>query len=339
MEAVKLTPYVGVKSIKASAPMTKKEYCEIRGWVVPANEDSNEMVVLVEYPLEPGKIANVPGYDGYVSMSPLSVFEKAYAEVTGDTEEPALSEIIERNYNGKAITDGYHTRGELYDFRKMYNCALFNEWAAQGKYQVHKSKKHHDGEDCFGGGWFIVVAVLPTGQISNHYKLEDWNLFNVPTAEKAMFEFDGHTPEDVLARLEYLTKSKPVKLDPKENSAPQEAQPVAKSLGNTDANGAKKNVKDIKFWGNGDTFKLISKASSAAEGWMKSTKAMEIPFVGCVIQVTTQQGDNVSEAVTFVPGVKIVEKIENEIVVERKIISIHDRIEDIHKKLEKEYLG
>lgn len=45
-----------------------------------------------------------------------------------------------------------------------------------------------------------------------------------------------------------------------------------KSLHNTDANGAKKNVKDIIFWGNGDTFQLISKASSEAEGWMKSTK-------------------------------------------------------------------
>ena len=96
----------------------------------------------------------------------------------------------------------------------------------------------------------------------------------------------------------------------------------AKSLGNTDTNGATKNVKDIVFWGNGDTFKLISKASSAEEGWMKSTKAMEIDGVGCVVQVTTQQGDNIAEALTFVPGVRIVEKIreEDNVVLERKII-------------------
>jgi len=80
-----------------------------------------------------------------------------------------------------------------------------------------------------------------------------------------------------------------------------------KTLGNTDADGAKKNVKDIVFWGDGDTFKLICKASSKEEGWMKSTKAMEIEGVGCVVQVSTQQGDNVAEAVTFVPGVKIEE--------------------------------
>jgi len=80
---------------------------------------------------------------------------------------------------------------------------------------------------------------------------------------------------------------------------------AGKTYGNTCANGAKKNVKDIQFWGSGDLFELISKASSQNEGWMKSTKAMEIEGVGVVVQVTTQQGDNVAEALTFVPGAKI----------------------------------
>ena len=81
-----------------------------------------------------------------------------------------------------------------------------------------------------------------------------------------------------------------------------------KSLHNTDTSGAKKNVKDIQFWGDGDTFKLICKASSEAEGWMKSTKAMEIEGIGCVIQVTTQQGDNIAEALTFVPNANVLEE-------------------------------
>ena len=80
-----------------------------------------------------------------------------------------------------------------------------------------------------------------------------------------------------------------------------------KTLDNTTAKKAKNQVKDIQFWGNGDTFKLICKASSKKEKWMKSTKAMEIYGVGCVVQITTQQGDNVSEAVTFVPNCKIKE--------------------------------
>lgn len=98
---------------------------------------------------------------------------------------------------------------------------------------------------------------------------------------------------------------------------------MEKTLVNTDANGASKNVKDIVFWGNGDLFKLLGKASSQAEGWMKSTKAMYIEDVGCVVQVTTQQGANVAESVTFVPGVKIKEEENTEgTIISRKLVSI-----------------
>ena len=95
------------------------------------------------------------------------------------------------------ISDGYHTFNELYYYRMLYNAAFFNmlpkEW-------VHKSKKHHDGEKCFGGGWFIVMANLPTGQISNHYELKDWDLFQIPEKEVAD-EWDGHTPQEASKRL------------------------------------------------------------------------------------------------------------------------------------------
>lgn len=87
---------------------------------------------------------------------------------------------------------------------------------------------------------------------------------------------------------------------------------IEKTLTNSDVSGARKNVPDIKVFGDGDTFKLICKASSQAEGWMKSTKAMEIAGVGCVIQVTTQQKNPdgsyaVAEALTFVPGVTVID--------------------------------
>ena len=96
-----------------------------------------------------------------------------------------------------------------------------------------------------------------------------------------------------------------------------------KSLQNTDADGARKNVKDIVFWGDGDTFKLISKASSEAEGWMKSTKAMKAGR-DVVVQVTTQQRNpdgsySIAEALTTVPNAEIVEFVENEKVVKRHI--------------------
>ena len=82
-----------------------------------------------------------------------------------------------------------------------------------------------------------------------------------------------------------------------------------KTLHNSDVSGARKNVKDIKIVGNGDMFRLLCKASSENEGWMKSTKACEVPG-GCIIQVTTQQRNpdgsySIAEALSFVPCVKI----------------------------------
>jgi hypothetical protein len=100
-----------------------------------------------------------------------------------------------------------------------------------------------------------------------------------------------------------------------------------KSLHNTCSNGATKNVKDIVFWGNGDTFQLISKASSEAEGWMKSIKAMKCGK-DVVIQVTTQQKNpdgsySVAEALTTAHNKKIVETTDkNGNVVSRTIEEI-----------------
>ena len=89
-----------------------------------------------------------------------------------------------------------------------------------------------------------------------------------------------------------------------------------KTLHNSDISCARKNVKDIKVVGNGDMFKLLCKASSENEGWMKSTKAMEVPGIGCVVQVTTQQTNPdgsyaIAEALTFVPGAVITDDENN----------------------------
>lgn len=54
------------------------------------------------------------------------------------------------------VSDGYHTFNELYYYRMLYNAAFFN---LLPKGWVHKSKRHHTGEECFGvlapGGFLI----------------------------------------------------------------------------------------------------------------------------------------------------------------------------------------
>lgn len=136
---------------------------------------------------------------------------------------------------------------------------------------------------------------------------------------------------------------------------------MEKTLGNTSVAEAKQRVSDLKIFGDGDGWQLICKASSQKEGWMKSTKAMQIDGVGCIVQVTTQQAnamgynklkrdaegklqvnniDNrpigpqydyeqeaisyvIAESVTFVPGAQIEEILdENKKVTGRKLVAI-----------------
>jgi hypothetical protein len=113
--------------------------------------------------------------------------------------------LLPAGIEARDVSDGYHTFDELYEFRKVYNAALFNEWARQKKYEVHKSTKHFEGDECFGGEFFIVVAILPGGQISNHYEMKDWDLFHIPAYDKVLYKYDGHTAKDVLERLRNIT--------------------------------------------------------------------------------------------------------------------------------------
>lgn len=102
------------------------------------------------------------------------------------------------------VSDGYHTFNELYYYRMLYNAAFLNTLAWYqdniNTFNIYKSKRHHTGEECFGGGWFIVMVDLPTGQVSNHYEMKYWDLFNIPEKEIAD-EWDGHTPQIAAERL------------------------------------------------------------------------------------------------------------------------------------------
>lgn len=96
--------------------------------------------------------------------------------------------------------DDPHTMEKLYDYRMLYNAHAFNAWHHDGAIPVFKSWRHSDGELCFGGGWFVVVAELTFGQVSNHYRAEHWDLFEVQEVETAP-EYDGHTPAIAAERL------------------------------------------------------------------------------------------------------------------------------------------
>jgi pyruvate/2-oxoglutarate dehydrogenase complex dihydrolipoamide acyltransferase (E2) component len=84
---------------------------------------------------------------------------------------------------------------------------------------------------------------------------------------------------------------------------------MEKTLDISEVKGAKANISDLVVYGDGDTFRLLCKASSQEQGWMKSTKVCNVPG-GCIVQVTTQQRNPdgsyaVAEALSYVPGVMI----------------------------------
>lgn len=150
-------------------------------------------------------------------LAPTSEF--LFSEKKLDEMATELSDYFaEKSVIDDSTSDGYHTFGELYEFRMLYNAGFFNLLAnftginkegfkLKNPYYVHKSYRHNDGELCFGGGWFIVMAELPTGQISNHYENKYWNLFDIPGKDKAN-KWDGHNSEMVLKRMTAFLNSK-----------------------------------------------------------------------------------------------------------------------------------
>ena len=149
--------------------------------------------------------------------------EQGFESLEELKEQLARYKNAEEQLANGELSDGYHTFNELYEFRKLYNALLFNEWARNEEIEVYKSKRHYDNEECFGGGWFIVVAMLPSGQISNHYELKDWELFNIPEYEKSKYEFDGYTPKDVRVRMLTFLRNESCRILKCENATKRKA--------------------------------------------------------------------------------------------------------------------
>lgn len=118
-----------------------------------------------------------------------------------------IKELYDANLiDGNEISDTIHTFGELYYYRMLYNALYVNELVRNnGDIEVYKTKRHSDGQECFGGGWFLVSVRLPSGPLDNHYEMRYWDLFSCPEVEQEPYPYDGHTPADAAANgMRYL---------------------------------------------------------------------------------------------------------------------------------------
>lgn len=101
-----MNTYIGTKLIKAR-PMSRAEYNTYRGWELPADESGADAGMLVEY-IDGGQ-ANHRDHEGYISWSPLDVFERAYRPVSGMTFGQAIEalktgrRVARTGWNGKGM--------------------------------------------------------------------------------------------------------------------------------------------------------------------------------------------------------------------------------------------
>lgn len=87
----RMQSYIGTKHIRA-VEMTRGEYNKLRGWQVPSDENPDDYGYLVEY--QNDSPANVKGFNGYISWSPMKPFEEAY-KVANDWRDRANIELDE----------------------------------------------------------------------------------------------------------------------------------------------------------------------------------------------------------------------------------------------------
>jgi len=109
------------------------------------------------------------------------------------------------------VSDGYHTFDELYDHRCALYVALVNTLCLKDVINLeeiknincYKSKKHKDGSSY--DGWFVCWIELGiSNHISYHLPMKYWETCSAKEKER-YDNFDGHTPNDVVTRLDKLS--------------------------------------------------------------------------------------------------------------------------------------
>ena len=100
------TLYFGTKQVIA-APMTRQEYNDYRGWVLPSDECGDDEGFLVEY--VDGGSSNHHNHSGYISWSPANVFNRSYQPETSMSFGHAIEamklghKVARSGWNGKGM--------------------------------------------------------------------------------------------------------------------------------------------------------------------------------------------------------------------------------------------
>ena len=161
--------YIGVKILESAKLMTRKEYCEYRGWEMPVGEDPNEEVYLVEYEPTSDNNTNHPDHKGYISMSPKDVFEAAYRPTDGMPFGLAVEamkkgmKVARAGWNGKEMF-AFLVGGSTFEVNRAPLNKIYPEGTVVN-YRPHMDLKTADGSiatwspsgsDALADDWIII---------------------------------------------------------------------------------------------------------------------------------------------------------------------------------------
>lgn len=147
-------------------------------------------------------------------MREITITDVGAVAVKHEANPPTII-VVATGRDMMEVSDGYHTMTSLYDQRAAAHAALFSAHvrindeygtmtAEQKAEHVPWRSKHHSDGTMFEGMFIVGIGRDAGEQITYHYYLSRWDLFNCcETLERAP-EWDGHTPEDALVRLAAL---------------------------------------------------------------------------------------------------------------------------------------
>jgi hypothetical protein len=152
----------------------------------------------------------IRGVNGEIYPCKPDIFEKSYnasykeSDMDLSVKTTYINSLIKSLLNGETndISDGYHTFAQLYEHRIILFISLCKILPLNTLF-VWRSKLHSDGSNF--DGWFVLGMGKEKGkQITYHLPISKWNDCDfAETLEKAP-DFDGHTSQDVLTRLQSL---------------------------------------------------------------------------------------------------------------------------------------
>ena len=135
----------------------------------------------------------------------------AYENCTDEDAADFLAQVLDHWPKPPLITDGYHSFGELYSHRGLLFVAFMKSLNAvlrEKGFDNHRvlwwSRNHEKGGDPMFPGMIVAGINLDSGDITYHLEETYVDLLKRAKIPELAYapEWDGHTSDDVLERLE-----------------------------------------------------------------------------------------------------------------------------------------